>query len=261
MQSLNDLDIKTKISLLLLGVSGTGKTSLLLQFPKPFILNCDDNLNGPVKFLKRQGVDLSDVTFATPIYEEDGTPVPREEWFKRSGNLLSQAGQSDCETIIVDSLTTFTDFVLIEVLRLQGRTIGDVFLSDKRSKLADSQMQQQDWGAFFNAMKALIMQLKSWDKNIVFTGHTKTREDSATNALYNSIACPGQTADLIAGFFEEVWLLKSSIKGSGSTAKEKRTIQTFPASNMNTGLGLKSPSGLPSGSDLDPEVALKYLFG
>lgn len=260
MKSISELTKRKNTSLLLMGVSGTGKTALTIQFPDPFVLDCDDNLNGPVKYLTRNGVELKNVSFGSPYSDNEGNPLPREKWFPRAGELLSEAIKSPCKTIVIDSLTSFSDLVLIEVLRLQGRSLSDVTLSTKGSRIADEQMQIQDWGMFFNAMKSLVMKLKASGKTVVFNAHTKSKEDNLTKSFQTVLACPGQTSDLLAGFFEEVWLLENTIVGVGKTAREQRTVASFPPNALTKSLGLKSPSGLPSGTKLDAAELISYLF-
>lgn len=246
-------------SIIALGAPGTGKTTLVLQFPKPFVLDCDKNQAGPLRWLKEHGKPTDDIYYGSPYEDDAGATLPREKWYARSAELLTEAcGSPDIETVIIDSLTSFVDIALVEVLRQQGRKLGSFSLDNKSSKPFDDQMQIQDWGFFFSLLKQFIFRLKATGKTIIFTGHVKVAEDSVSGMMRQSIACPGQMADVIAGFFGEVWLFESSV--DTKTKTETRTLRTFPTTKSMESLGLKSSTGIVSGVPVDPAEVLKRLF-
>lgn len=262
MNNLSDLTKKPKYSVLIVGVPGTGKTTLALSvFPKPFLLDCDDNAYGPVRYLTDNDIPIEG-KISTPIFGEDGEMLKREAWLDNAVKELDKAFKDpEIETIIIDSLTLLCEMVLVKVLSEQGRSLGDLLLGETGAQMSDDTMQIQDWGAFRNAMTQFIMGVKSCGKHVVFTGHIKDQKDPVTSSMFTTIAVPGSTANIIAGFFAEAWLLESESSGYGETLKQERRIKTFPPDAMSKKLGLKSASGLPNNTTINAEEVKKYLFG
>lgn len=258
MKKANDTYKQPK-SLLVLGPPGVGKSTLVAQFPGVFILDTDNNLAGPIDYLKSQGRE-PDFFYGSPFTDAEDKPLPRGEWFQRGINLLMEAAESsEVSTLAIDSLTGFTEMVLCEVLKQQGRSMGDLELTRTAAKIGDDQMQIQDWGIFFNTMKQLIFRLKNCSKNLIITGHVKTLTDNLTQTLHQAVAIPGQSSDLLPGWFSEVWLLDSDIKRTNTGVQEIRRIITFPQSQIAKSLGLKSSVGIESGTEIDAESIIERL--
>lgn len=259
MKKATDTYVQPK-SLIILGTPGAGKTTLVSQFPGLFLLDCDQNLGGPLQWLKAND-KKPDFYYADPFHDEDGNVLPRELHFQRAATLLMEANDMpDVKTLAVDSLTTFVDIVITEVLRLQGRKLGSFDFKTKNSKSMDEPMQIQDWGAFFNVMKQFIIKLKSTGKTIIFTGHLKTREDEASKMLRQFISVPGQMAEVIAGLFSEVWLLENAIKVKNGAKVQERLVTTFPSTKGMSALGLKSSCGVESGSPVDVDDLIRKVL-
>ena len=238
------LDYKQPSSLLLLGYPGSGKSTLAAQMPKPYIVDCDMNLNGVVRFLKEKGVDLSTVKAGTPL------DADRKAQFKKLQEIMQEAAADpEVETIVVDSLTTITSIFEVEVAVQQGRKLkGDADHSVPGGvRVSDEQFQKQDWGALGKVYLQFIHWAKTSGKNIIFTAHVG---DAEVNGLQEKkIAVPGRTANVIAGWFTEVWLLDTEVR----QGKEERKIHTMPRNHAEKPLGLKSQSGLASTEPVDAD--------
>ena len=244
-------------SLLVLGTPGSGKSTLIAQIPGIFVLDSDRNMAGPRQWLKDNNKPLN-FYYANPTVDDDGKPVPRDEQFQRAMEQLQEAGESkEIKAIAIDSLTSFTDICLTEVMRQQGRARGSFSFKSKVAKTVDEPLQIQDWGAFFGLMKHIIFQLKNTDKMLVVTGHIKTDKDNLTGILKQFIAIPGQMSEIIAGFFSEVWLLQRSTELKGQAKEEVYKVITFPSGSQTESLGLKSSIGVKSGEELDVEEVIR----
>lgn len=244
-------------SFILIGPPGSGKSTLAAQFPGVFMLDCDHNLSGPARYLKDKPPFFHD----TPLFDADGKPVPPQLQFQRACRLLEEAAaHPDVKTLVVDSLTTFSDMALYEVMREQGRKIGDFNFPTAKSMATDDAMQMQDWGKYLGLMKKMIFLLKASGKTIIFTAHIKTQEDDITKVLRQAVAVPGQLSGIISGLFSEVWLLERETKRTTNGPEEVYSVVTFPKGAIDQGLGLKSSVGIKSGTKINPQELMKQLF-
>ena len=126
MKSSTDFLPRLPQSFLLIGPPGSGKTTVSLQLPKPFILDCDDNLNGPVRFLSSTQRLSQTWFYDTPLRDEKNQPVPREAQWDRAINLLTEAcSSSSVETIVISSLTSFIELAFLQTYKMTGKKLGD----------------------------------------------------------------------------------------------------------------------------------------
>jgi len=246
-------------SLLIVGEPGSGKTTFCAQLPGVCIVDCDNNLGGPLRWLKQNGKD-HEVFYDHPSVNSDGASVPRDDQFRRFITICNEAIEDpNIKTIVVDSLTTMIDMFLTEVMRQQGRKRADTDLLKAAAKTIDEPMQQQDWGAFLGLMKWFVYRMKASGKMLVITAHVRVEKDTFSGILRQAIYCPGAFADIVSGLFSEVWMFKREITLVGTVRRESRKVITFPNGAQNEALGLKSSVGVKSGTELDAEELLKQL--
>lgn len=236
---------KMSSAILLLGPPGVGKTTTVTQLPGVYIIECDNNIDGPTQYAKRAGLSL-DFMYDIPQLEDDGTTVPRAMRFKRVAALVNAAFKNDkVKTIVIDSLTTFVDFALDEVRRQVGRKIADGV-----TNFIDENLQIQDWGAFKTLIKHFIMTARASGKMIVFLGHVYTDKDDMTQALREFINCPGSMKEEIAAYFSECWFQSIEERRTGQGVTYVRQLRTVPRPGQSA-LGLKSAVGIGNTFDLD----------
>src|SRR5512146_912517 len=99
-------------SILLIGPPGGGKTTFALQFPKPYLVNCDQNLDGPDRYLKTKHSEFA-FGYDDVAFDDNGSPVaPPLRWARMRSKTREAGKNPEVGTIIVDSLTHADEYLL-----------------------------------------------------------------------------------------------------------------------------------------------------
>ena len=227
----------SSFALIILGRSGSGKTSLALNFPKPYVLDCDNNLAGPTRFHAEK-----EVYYDTVNVLDDGTPVKLRDRYKRAADLLTAAAKSDSiSTIIVDSCTTFHEYIMSEVRRQASITTA----MNKGANIADGEnLRQQDWAKVAFLWKEVVTRLRTTNKLIIFTGHTKLEKDELDGTVFQHLLLQGQMKDQLAALFSDCWL--TYVESGFDTKRQPIGKYKVRVLQDNRFLDLKNTLNLPS---------------
>lgn len=226
MQPITDYAKKeARLRLLLQGPPGSGKTTLACSFPKPYIIDIDVNLDGPLRFRSKRNLPLP-VGYDRLDIDEKGAAVPPVARYLRLDRCLIEAQQNpDIETIVIDSATGFTDILMEEVKRRQPG------VKDGR----------QLWGFFFEYGKQFLATLTSMRKHIVLIAHERVEKDEVEGGLKYRVNWPGQLGDLIGGFFTDVWRAEVQSIG-GLQPSYKWVVRTMPDYRFTLKNGFEFPA-------------------
>jgi hypothetical protein len=223
MKSSNAYNRKGAFGLLLIGPPKAAKTSLALTFPKPYVLDCDNNLAGAIRRMPK------DFTFN---YDSPNEVKEEEKRWKACCDYLKDACASpDVETIIIDSLSTISTYLITAILHDAGNDALKLRIA------GEPVMQQQYWTPFRNRLAQLIMACRNSGKFFIVTCHEQlvTNEDGAVIAYRPLI--PGQLRDNLAGFFSDCWRCEAQDKGG----KAVYSVRFAPRNLMQIGNSLNIP--------------------
>lgn len=248
MQDASQYNPNSAFGLLIQGPPGSGKTSLALQFPKPYVADCDNNLSGAVRRLIRNG-QKPNFKYDTIDVLPDGKEVPVADRYKRLSDCLVAASKlpdTECQTIIIDGVSKLDSYIVAEV----GRQNPVV---DKRPR-KDGEMTIQDWGQHLYMWRNFVTRMLAVPKMIIFTAHEEASDRPDLQGMLISVQGKKVQAQL-AGMFSDVWRceVKDTVKSTGREYEwSVRTMQT-------ASYQLKNSLGLPDTFKMDWETIRKAL--
>jgi len=190
-------------SILLIGPPGGGKTTLALQFPNVYVLDCDLNLSGPENYLRQAGRPPLEFRYDQIPFDDAGNPVPvQQQWKRLIEKIILAVVDPWVKTIFLDGLTAVDEILLQHVLRTQATTT----------------MRQQDWIPFRSAMVGLIMQIRTTGKTSIVSCHEKTETDEKGNVEAFKPAFRSKIGDFFGGFFTDMWRCQAKPGVAGKTS-------------------------------------------
>lgn len=234
-------------AIIIIGDPGVRKTTLALHFPSPYFFDCDGNLSAPVEQTKIRNFNYDSAT-----HTDTGIWIhPLLRYQHCIASLNAAVVSKEVETIIVDSLTTFNDMLLSEVMRqehggnsqLKAYLTKDETEREKQDKLMDvansKGMRIQDWGKFLFLLKGFVSTMRTCGKTFVLISHNNYEKDEVDGRYKQFINVPGQSKTTMSGLFTDCWHVFLAVTGMGDSVKHEFKVRTLPISDTDH-RGIKS---------------------
>jgi len=170
------------VKLLVYGLSGAGKTSLIKTLPNPIILSAEGGL------LSLSGSDI-------PFIEIGSIGDLKEayDWLTQSQEAMQ------FQSVAIDSISE----------------IGEVVLNKEKK---DSKDPRQAYGAMQEVMQDVIRQFRDLpSKNVYMTAKLEKAQDEVGNMLYYPSIPSNKAAQGLPYFFDEVLALRVEKDNEGNT--------------------------------------------
>lgn len=231
MNTLTSYDPSTNLCILLLGQPKTGKTIMAAHFPAPYILDMDNNLGGPARWLRKNRPAIAASLKFDTIPVRDGKPVPPEEQWVRAIDCTKAAVADDSiRTIVIDTLTT-----------LDRALCDHILFSDNPGNFRSgkAKMQIQHYGEFARIMTTFIMSLNRCGKNVIINAHEEVEEGemSKTERVYRP-AISGKLKHTIGALMTDVWRTEAEPFGIDKT---NYNVRVRPTAYHKLGTSLDLP--------------------
>lgn len=164
-----DYPINTAIALLLAGDTGTGKSTSLLYWPRPWILDLEGNLAGAVKTHTKRLGKRPEFCWDTPELNDAGAPVALKDQWKRCEELVNRAtSDPTISTICIDGLGRLYDKLKAYLANLPGEKAVVV--------AGQNVMGLSQWGVYPDLLRRFVWDLRSKGKPIIVTAHLTVDE-------------------------------------------------------------------------------------
>jgi hypothetical protein len=146
--------------------------------------------------------------------DDSGKTVEEGDRWRRLLDCLDAAFASkDIETVVVDSLSKASDYLIAHIL--------------KEQKVKD--MRIQDWGTFKILMTRFITKIRSSAKFIVCVAHERYDKDEMSGVMMFKVTVPGALGDSIGALFTDMWRCECTETGG----KYKYIVRTKPTARIS----------------------------
>ena len=225
MPNAKDLDLTKlgKPKFLLVGSTGSGKTSQILTLPgKTFAYLFD-----PSSLSTLRGFDIEYEMFVPEVVNLAAHSLTKDKGDQKTqiagAHEVYKKWESDYEekakkgfftnidNILFDSFTTFADIVMDRILYINNR--------------AGRWPQQDDWTAQMSTIRNVVRTLTGQQGMVlVCTAHDQIRQDEVTTRILNQIMLTGQLRAKLPLLFSDIWHMSCDSKKDVI----KYTAQTRP---------------------------------
>ncbi len=221
MANAKDAHATSHHSFLLLGDTGSGKTTQILTLPgKKFVYLFDPNaimsLRGHdvevEEFLPdRLNLSVKSLTKGKGDSTTNHQSLIYQEWEKDFNSRVEDGFFDSFDVIGFDSATTFLDLIMDRVLSINGR--------------AGSWPQQDDYGPQMITFINICRTIASLGKTAVMTGHLEIKKDELQQRIFRTPMLTGRLKTKIPLLFSDVFVCEAENDGRGNI---KHKIQTVP---------------------------------
>lgn len=202
----SDIQIEGRPSILLVGDSGTGKTSFIGTCPDPYIFDFDKGV-ASLRGSKNVEYDMfKDAPRGSKVYNPENGIYPFGKAWPAFINRLNEIGmmmdKRECpyKTLALDSITTLSDICMNYVLSSDGHT---------------GNPQIQHWGSQIQLLQSVMDQLTSWEIIRIVTAHIQRNTNDVTQVVEQLPLVTGKLAGKLAIYFDEVYFMNVVVGKDG----------------------------------------------
>jgi len=196
------------LAVLLIGPPGSGKTTYALQFPDVWVADCDNNLAGPVRYLKSVG-KFKPFKADSIQFDDDGKPItPAQSWERLVTKTQEALKSPDIKTIIIDSLTHVDRILLVWCME----------------KLRKATPEFDVWNMFKLRLYDYLVKIRSGGKSVIVICHEKIEYDKNGSIDKFVPAVSTNLKDYFGYLFTDVWRSELHLVGG----KYEHNIRVTP---------------------------------
>lgn len=211
---LSDLNPSLQIKVCIYGHSGAGKTCFASSFPGPiWVADFDGKISSAAAYLRSKNPkQLDSIDYEDFTYSPSSGGLRVFQKFSKCLNSIEAAcaeGKMKYKTVVLDSLTTFSDALMQDILAENP--------GGKRP--APGVPALQDYLIFNNYLKPILSRLLALPCNLVVVGHIAMDKDELTGEIHHKLALSGKLPELIPVLFQEVYRAFTEVKDGATLFK------------------------------------------
>lgn len=201
---------------IIFGPLKVGKTSLIRTCPKPVLIHSfDPNGTLVLRDLIESGEVLADTRFER---EDPFAPKACRLWEDEFGYLYRKDFFKHVGTFVIDSMTTFNQIVMLEVIRRAAKT--------KKNRVIGEAPQEQDWLPAMSFIENYMRKFLSLPCHCILLGHADQQKDKEGNTVGDlGIMTIGKLRERIPALFSEIYYLR--MKDYKTETRELLTKPTY----------------------------------
>lgn len=235
-QAYKESGLSNYVNTMLYGSMGTGKTTALRTAVKPVLIHSFDP--GGSKVLSKE-IEKGEIVVDSRYEQEDARqPSVYRQWETNFNKLKRDKIFESVGTYALDSITLFSESMMNEILRRNGR--------------AGTTPQLQDYMVQITTIKQYIAIIANLPCHTVICGHVEADKDELTGRMLTSIMVTGKLKERLPILLDEIYM---------TTTKENAKGIEYQFLTRNTGL-YKARTRIGSNAKFDTyeEPNLKALL-
>ena len=207
------------LALLIMGPPGSGKTTLALQFPSPYIADIDLNMSGPIRTIRSANPNFEYYYDCIPFKDAQCTdPVPiQDQWNRLKICTYAALKEPQVKTIIVDGLTHLNNILQTHTYTKSGKSAMDV----------------SQWIPFSQELIAFMMKCRGAGKTFIMLCHEKSTYKPDAKNMMSPILIrrePAVSSETVRGFigglFTDVFRADASAGPNNKTIYKVQVTRT-----------------------------------
>jgi hypothetical protein len=199
MKNATDYPTNTAIALLLAGETGSGKSTSLFNWPKPYVEDLEGNLKGAVEHHRSLGT-LPEFKWNRPELADDGKPLEEKLQYDNVKRHIQQAlADPSIQTVCVDGLGKLCDL-------LKAKLVWEPNAAEKPLVVGGERVMSMSlWQPFANGLKRLIWMARAANKPFIVTAHLTVDENELTSVKEQRVNLQGQLKSDFPKLFSDFW--------------------------------------------------------
>lgn len=229
MESLTSFTQQTRPKILLVGPPFSGKTTLALRFPDPFVVDLDGKITNALKTVRPERGWVTQ-----PLNTDKGQiSDPTKAWQAIDNAVTEACLHPDSKTVVLDSISMVDFWLRRYVANAKPTNINPVTIGGLQF------MAHAHWNPYEVLLRGLLGKLLAVKKIAVVTAHVEVIKDDIAGGIFQAVLMPGKSQAGLPAIFTDCWLVNGKVEKDTWHTVVRTAPGGFPRMNcLGTSLDL-----------------------